>query len=174
MKEWVLAVENFFHYCGTGLVVGVLWGGWGAARLEFRTKGEENRWKYGGSGNFTYAGVGATVSISAAYGGSNARTDQNASAKIDAFYNGACMKEKIEAWARELNATAAKGLSELGEKSVTRDAALGAPLEPPTIPDFAKPERESKVTDLFKEIKSLDGLKAYAQAAAWKKKGREH
>jgi hypothetical protein len=30
-------------------------------------------------------------------------------------------------------------------------------------------EKEPKVTDLFKEIKSLDGLKAYAQAAAWQK-----
>jgi len=169
VKEWVVAVEDFFTNCGTGLVVGVLWGGWGAAKLEFRTTGEENRWKYGGSGNFSYAGIGATLSISAAYGGSKSTIGQNASAKVDAFYNGACVKEKIENWAKELNSLATTGLSELGNKDVTRNAALAAPIEAPSIPDFAKPQKDPKVTDLFKEIKSLDGLKAYAQAAAWEK-----
>ena len=169
VKEWVLAVEDFFINCGTGLVVGVLWGGWGAAKLEFRTTGEENRWKYGGSGNFTYAGIGATLSISAAYGGSKSTIGQKASARVDAFYNGACVKDKIEVWANELKAAATKGLSELGEKDVTRNATLAAPIDAPTIPEFAEPQKDPKVTDLFKEITSLDSLKAYAQAAAWEK-----
>jgi hypothetical protein len=170
VKEWVGAVEDFFTNCGTGLVVGVLWGGWGAAKLEFSTKGEENRWKYGGSGNFSYAGIGATVSISAAYGGSKSTIGQNASARVDAFYNGACMQQKIENWAKELNALATTGVRELGNKDVTRNAALAAPIEAPSIPDFAKPEKDQNVTDLFKEIKSLDGLKAYARRRLGKKK----
>jgi hypothetical protein len=122
-----------------------------------------------GQGNFSYAGVGATLSISAAYGGSKSTIGQNASAKVDAFYNGACVQAKIEGWAKDLNDLASKGLSELGNKDVTRNAALAAPIEAPSIPDFAKPQKDPKVTDLFKEIKSLDGLKAYAQAAAWEK-----
>jgi hypothetical protein len=68
-----------------------------------------------------------------------------------------------------LNELAKRGLSELGNKDVTRNAALAAPIEAPSIPEFAKPQKDPKVTDLFKEIKSLDGLKAYAQAAAWEK-----
>ena len=169
VREWVLAVEEFFRHHGTGVVAGVLWGGWGAAKLEFRTKGEEKRWKYGGSGNFSYVGVGGTTSISAAYGGSKSTIGQNASASIDAFWNGACEQARIDAWVTELRGLATKGLSELGDKAVTRDATLGAPLDAPSIPEFAKPQKDPKVTDLFKEIKSLDGLKAYAQAAAWEK-----
>jgi hypothetical protein len=136
VKEWVGAVEDFFTNCGTGLVVGVLWGGWGAAKLELSTTGEENRWKYGGSGNFNYAGIGATVSISAAYGGSKSTIVQNASAKVDAFYNGACVQAKIEQWAKELNELAKQSLSELGNKDVTRNAALAAPIEAPIHPGF--------------------------------------
>jgi hypothetical protein len=170
VKDWVLAVEDFYRNFGTSLVVGVLWGGWGTAKLEFQTTGEENRWKYGGSGNFTYAGTGATVSISAAYGGSKSTIGQKASAKVTASYNGGCVQAKVEKWASDLTALASTGLSEVGNKDVTRSAALAAPIEAPSIPDFVAPKKESKVTDLFKEIKSLDGLKAYAQAAAWQKR----
>jgi hypothetical protein len=170
VTDWIHAVEAFHRNFGTGLVVGVLWGGWGTAQLDFHTTGEENRWKYGGSGNFTYAGTGAAVSISAAYGGSSSTINQNASAKITSYYNGACMKAKIEQWVRDLNELASKGLSALGSTEVTRNASLAAPIDAPAIPDPVTPKKDPKVTDLFKEIKSLDGLKAYAQAAAWQKR----
>jgi hypothetical protein len=168
-QAWILAVEDFYRSCGTGFVMGVLWGGWGTAKLEFHTTGEENRWKYGGSGNFTRAGTGATVSISAAYGGSKSTISQNASAKITVFYNGACVQAKVEQWLKELSELASKGLTALGSTEVTRNATLAAPIEAPTIPDFVTPKKDPKVTDLFKEITSLDGLRAYAQAAAWQK-----
>jgi len=169
VTDWIIACENFYQRWGTGVVVGVLWGGYGSVKLTFTSEAQEDKWQYGGDANFTYAGTGASVAISAAYGGSKSSIAETGSAEVSAYYSGKNVQNEITEWAKQYQAIASKGLAELGKQKVTRNADLSDPSGAPSVPDFVKPKSKSKVTDLVKEIKDLDGLEAYATAAAFEK-----
>jgi hypothetical protein len=51
------------------MVIAVAWGGIGMVTLDLRNKSSETAWKYGGEANFSYAGIGASVSAGATYDG---------------------------------------------------------------------------------------------------------
>jgi hypothetical protein len=169
LREWIAACEEFYARQGTGVVIGVLWGAYGSVNLTFTSDAEEDKWQYGGKAGFTYAGTGVSVAVSAAYGGSKSSIAEAGFAQVDAYYSGKSVQKEITAWAQQYQEIANKGLNELGKQKVTRNAELIDNSSAPTIPDFVKPDKKPKVTDLISEIKDLDGLEAYATAAAFEK-----
>lgn len=168
-NAWIVACEEFYARQGTGIVVGVLWGAYGSVNLTFTSKADENKWQYGGDASFTYAGTGASVAVSAAYGGSQSSIAEAGSASVEAYYSGSSVQKEISAWAQQYMDLANKGLAELGKQKVTRNAELSNNSSAPKVPDFVKPNKKSKVTDLVSQIKDLNGLETYAIAAAYEK-----
>jgi hypothetical protein len=150
-------------------VVGVLWGGWGTVKLDFTADNKESKWEGGGNASFSYAGAGAALDLAATYGHTEDTVGKSATAKLSYFVNGACVEAAIEAWYTGLQEIATKGLSNLGKEHVSQAPAMEGPVKPPKIPEFNKPEPEKQITDLIGSIDSLDGLHAYAQAAAFDK-----
>ena len=167
--EWIIASDAFYQSFGAGLVVGVLWGGWGTVKLDFTADNQESKWEGGGNASFSYAGAGATVDLAATYGHTEDTVGKSAKANLSYFVNGACVEADIKRWYDDLQTKATTGLSSLGKESVSQSPAMAGPLKPPKIPEFNKPEPEKQVTDLIGSINSLEGLHAYAQAAAFDK-----
>jgi len=167
--EWISASKAFYESFGAGLVVGVLWGGWGTVKLDFTEDNKESKWEGGGNASFSYAGAGAALDLAATYGHTEDTIGKLATAKLDYFVNGACVEADIKGWFNGLQAIATTGLSNLGKERVSQAAAMAGQLKPPKIPGFNKPEPEKQLTDLIGSIDSLDGLHAYAQAAAFEK-----
>ena len=137
--------------------------------LDFTSSNSEDRWKGGGSANFTYAGAAASVDVAATYGHSQSTIGSNAAATVTAHFNGACVQNLVNGWLADLQRKAAAGLSEVGKEQVTRNAALTGTVPEPKPPDLAKPNSDPKVTDKIGKISSLEGLEAYAKAAAYDK-----
>jgi hypothetical protein len=169
MAEWIRASAEFYQSFGAGLVVGVLWGGWGTVKLDFAKDGSSSKWEGGGSANFSYAGPAAAVDVAATYGHTEETIGKSATAKMSYLVNGACVEADIKRWYDDLQATAEGGLTKLGKEPVSHAGAMAGPLKPPAIPKFNKPEPEKNITDLMGSINSLDGLQAYAKAAAFEK-----
>lgn len=169
IKAWVAACERFYDHCGTGVVVGVLWGAFGAVNLEFSESGSESKWRYGGDANFSYAGTTGSVAVSAAYGGSRSSIAKSGSASVTGFYNGGSVRNEINAWVEHYSKIAEGGLTKLGAEGVTRNAAFIDNTATPKIPDPVEPKKTPKLTKLIGEIKNLDGLETYAAAAAFDK-----
>ena len=172
-EAWVLASERFFTGFGTGLVVGVVWGGWGTVSLDFRATGEESKWQGGVSASFSYAGPTWAGDLSATYGHSEDTIGQKATATVGYFVTGTCVDADIKAWFEDLKTKAAAGLTALGKEPVSRAAAMTNKINPPKIPAFKKPKPAKKITDLIDKIDSVDGLEAYAQAAAFEKQKKK-
>lgn len=171
MAAWVTASDHFKRANGTAVVIGVLWGGWGAVTLTLETGEHETRWKGGGEGNFTYEGTGASVSVSAAFGHSEDHRDANANASVVGRWNGDCVADRVNAWQSSLETLATKGISELAKSDFTKGADFPKPVEAPKIPALRKPKKESSdaIADKIKDIKDLDGLKAFSHASAYDK-----
>jgi len=167
--EWVKASQDFYDNFGVGIVVGILWGGWGTVQLVFTAGTTEIDWEGGGTANFSYAGEGAAVDVAATYGHTQKSIGNDATAKVNAFANGACVVDDTTKWRDAWITMAAGGLSALSQEKTSTAAPLSGPIATPPKPEFSKPEPEKKLTDLFTQIDSLDGLEAYAQAAAFEK-----
>lgn len=67
LQDWMKARAKFFEAAGNGVVVGVLWGAIGSVSLTMKQKSGSTAWQYGAKGNFSYAGIGASVSVEATY-----------------------------------------------------------------------------------------------------------
>ena len=86
----------------------------------------------------------------------------------------------VAAWVKDLNDVAMTGLTKVSGHDPGGMPALDVKIEAPAIPDRKepeKPEKAERLADKFKTIDSLDGLQAYAQAAAYdkhKKRGRQN
>jgi len=167
--NWRMSVDRFHREFGDGLVVGVVWGGWGAVNLTITTSSAASTWKGGGSADFTYAGAAASVAVSATYNHEQVGKDANAKADVKGYYNGGCVEALVTAWIKNATDLATKGLSELGKANVADLPALNGSVAAPKVPDFVKPDKPEKLTDLFKNIKSVDGLRAYAMAQSYEK-----
>ena len=170
MTQWVNASNAFYENFGAGIVVGIVWGGWGTVKLVFTANADESKWEGGGTMNFSYAGEGTAVDVAATYGHTQDSIDEKAGADLTCFYNGDCVKDDTQSWFNDLNKSAQSSLDSLGKEPVSRaSASTGGTVKPPSIPEFIKPKPEKKITDLFTQIDSLQGLEAYAQAAAFEK-----
>jgi len=158
--EWISASKAFYESFGAGLVVGVLWGGWGTVKLDFTEDNKESKWEGGGNASFSYAGAGAALDLAATYGHTEDTIGKLATAKLDYFVNGACVEADIKGWFNGLQAIATTGLSNLGKERVSQAAAMAGQLKPPKIPGFNKPEPEKQLTDLHTFVKKLPVLDA--------------
>lgn len=171
MRNWARASDGFRKANGTGIVIGVLWGGWGSVTLSLETSNEETRWKGGGQGNFTYTGTGAAVSVSAAFGHSEDHKNANAKASVSSAQNGDCVGPYVDAWYSKLSELAIKGISELEKADFTTDAKLDGGVPQPEVPALRKPEKKKSdaIADRISDIKDLKSLEAFAHASAYDK-----
>jgi hypothetical protein len=169
MAEWIRTSAKFYEECGAGLVVGAVWGGWGTVKLDFVKDSKESKWEGGGSASFSYASPEAALDVSATYGHTEDSIGKNARANVSYLVNGDCVEADIKRWADDLSAIAKAGITNLGKEPVSHAGAMAGQLKPPPFPSFNKPEPEKSITDLMGNINSLDGLQAYAKAAAFEK-----
>ncbi|MPV49503.1 hypothetical protein GCG21_05695 [Pseudactinotalea sp. HY160] len=166
IATWAAASRAFLHAHGSGVIVGVLWGGLAEATLDFKLKSESGQWVYGGSGEFTYAGMGGDVSVSAAYGGSRQQLDETATASVRVSSSGACVAPVASKWYDDLTKQAAAGLDSLGQSPMV-SPTLMAPVDPPKTAAYRAPEKPKSVSEQIGQIKDLQGLEALAQASAY-------
>ena len=166
VKAWVAAVDAFTRDHGTGIVIATLWGGCAAAELKFTTSSSKDKWVYGGSAEFSYAGTGASVDVSATYGGSKQTLGDNASATVNVYSNGKCVDAIATSWYNDLKDKASKGLDAVGSAPVS-SPALSGPVTAPKAPDFVAPKKDATVASRITQIKDLAGLEAFAQASAY-------
>lgn len=165
LKAWRQATEEFRQDFDDGMVVGVLWGGWGAAKLTFHMDKTNNKWKLSQTANFSYHGPEAAVSVQEALGLSHDKTGEQKNAGVSESYHGSCMADLIGGWSKRLRDIVDKEITELG--STTVGDLPTAEVPPPDKPELHKPPADKKVTSKIDKIKDLDGLKAYAAASAY-------
>jgi len=172
VEAWVQSVQKFFREHGDGLVIGVVWGGMGSVTLKMSNTANENNWKYGGKGNFTYAKTGASVSVEAAYDGSNSQRSSNVQVETLSWSSGGCVKDQINKWSEVVEN---KAFSEICEMKLLEKAPkIGDVKDPPAIPSFLSPKKDPKVTDKIANINSLEGLEAFAKASAYEKAKKDN
>ncbi|MBD1425629.1 hypothetical protein [Sphingobacterium arenae] len=165
LNKWLSASHTFFNSYGDGIVAGVIWGGVGEVDLKLTAEQKEENWRYGGSAKFSYAGVGKSISVAAAYDGSNTNRNANIDFRVESLAVGGVVLQQVQTWANTLNEA---GLNQLWNVSVLDKApALSGPPDEPVIPPFQQPPSDPKVTDLFDKIGSLEELGAYAKASAF-------
>jgi hypothetical protein len=170
-REWQSAANKFLRDYGTGVVVGVAWGGWGTVSLELVTTNREDRWEGSGSATFTCAGTGAAVDVAATYGGSESWRKKISRVHITGYCNGRCMEDVVNAWLKDLQA---KALDTLTKENPAQSSAL---TKTPTLskaPDLIPNRAPESLTKKIGQIKDLNGLEAYAKAAAWEKFNADH
>jgi hypothetical protein len=169
VDAWVDASFAFNSRWGAGLVVGVLWGGWGTVSLTFSSSSSESKWEGGGSAKFSYVSDTAAVDVAATYGHSEDSIGKDAKGQVAAFANGACVDAIISTWRDDLQKIADAGLQALGKEPLISSSALTSAVSAPPIPGFEKPTPSEGVAKKITSIDSLDGLKAYAVASAYDK-----
>lgn len=166
--NWLKSVNTFHKNYGDGVVVGIIWGGIGQVKLKIESNSSENKWKYGGASKFSYAGVDKSVSIAAAYDGANSNRNSKVNTTLSSYAIGEVVQEQVNKWTAQLSN---KAFDEICNISLLNSAPpLDKKPDIPAIPEFIKPQKEKKVTDLFDKIGSLDNLEAYAKAAAYEEK----
>ena len=140
LQNWVQASNDFYAAHGDGIVVGVLWGGWGTVSLVFTASGTESKWEGGGSASFTYAGEGAAIDIAATYGHSQDTIGKSASTNVNMYANGGCVEAITSGWADEMRQLATKGLDALGKGSVSQSQAMSGALKDSSLPRLLQAE----------------------------------
>jgi hypothetical protein len=165
VDEWVTSVQDFFIAHGDGIVVAVVWGGIGTVTLDMSYKSNENNWKYGGKGNFSYSSVGTAVNVGTTFDGSQSKKDSEVTVNTSSWASGACVQTQVEEWRKVVEG---KGFGEicnisLLEKAPTIDKV--SPIADP--PPFQVPQKDPKATDKINQINSLDSLKLFCQASAY-------
>lgn len=177
LKAWVNSQEDFFSSYGDLLIVAIHWGAYGFVNLKIYSNDKASNWKYGGEADFSYASMGASLSIKAAYAGSQSSSEANVSVETDSFKQGDAIKDIIKEWRTVAEGKAVQELFEV--KMMAKVPTLEVPENRrPTIPDFQKPKPESKeerekLTDKLAQIKDLSGLETFAVAQAYDKRSRE-
>ncbi|ATY31132.1 hypothetical protein CVN68_03315 [Sphingomonas psychrotolerans] len=166
-QQWLRSVDDFKRACGDGIVVQVVWGGVGIVDMEIGSDSGESVWKYGGETDFSYAGVGATVSVGATYDGSQSKEYAGVHASLGSFSSGSCVDDQTTAWFKALDGKSFQELADVKVLARAPDMTAKAAIRTP--PEFITPKVEKSLTDKISQIKDLDGLKAYATAAAYDK-----
>lgn len=177
LKTWVNSQEDFFSSYGDLLIVAIHWGAYGFVNLKITSNDKASNWKYGGEADFSYASMGSSLSLKAAYEGSQSSSLANVSVYVDSFKQGDAIKQIIKDWRTEAEGKALKDLFEIN--LLNKVPALEVPENRrPTIPDFEKPKPESKeerekLTNKLAQIKDLSGLQTFAVAQAYDKRSKE-
>jgi len=120
-NTFVKSVNSFNSAYGDGLVVGVLWGGFGTVNMDMRSTTRSETWKYGGAANFSYSGIGASVSVAATYDGGQSGNKGDVSVNCNGYSSGACVEGLIDKW---LDVVSGK-LQEIDHRQDRRDQGHG-------------------------------------------------
>ena len=82
--KWAAVAQRFRTSYGEGIVVGVVWGGIGVSKMTIEDQAAGASRKYGGAAEFSYAGVGASLSVGATYDASGSTdTSENQSELLE-------------------------------------------------------------------------------------------
>ena len=146
IDAWVAASSTFTRRWGVGLVIGVLWGGWGSVNLKFAASSTESKWEGGGTAKFSYASDVTAVDVEATYGHSEDSIGKDAVGTVVALANGACVSAIITKWADDLQAKATASLQSLGTSPLIPSSTMTASIKSPPIPAFEKPSPSEGVT----------------------------
>lgn len=166
-QYWLDSVNSFRDSYGDGIVVAVAWGGFGIVNLTLSHTSKASTWKYGGEASFSYAGVGASASLGAAYDGSQASQAANVKVVADKFSSGACVAADTDQW---FSTFANKAFSELAEANILAQAPdITAKAVIHDAPEFVKPKEDKGLAGKIEKINNLEALKTYALAAAYDK-----
>lgn len=153
MKEWIKSLQDFISSYGDGLVVGAIWGGIGSVSTEMTSKQSEQNWKYGENAEFTYSGIGSSVSIEQTYNGAQKTQESEVNIACKALVSGGCVESQINSW---FDLVANKSFADISGISLLDKAPTqGSVSPPPKIPDFLKPEKNDQVEEKLKSIKKL-------------------
>lgn len=161
--SWASETEKFRANYGEGVVVGIVWGGIGRSELAIEDKASANSWKYGGAAEFSYAGVGASLSIGATYDASGSSAKSNVTVHCSSFTNGTCAKEYTDAWDAALRDKAFDAVANVQPLAISPPTVTATLLK---APDFVEPKPDPKAEDELKSV-SKDGLEGLAKAAAY-------
>lgn len=165
-RTWLNAKEEFFKSAGELLTVGIVWGGWGGVRLSFDSVTSETLWKGGVTGEFSYAGTGASVGVSGSFGHTELNEDQMRSGRVERISHGKCVEPLVDKWEEKLQAILLKNVDTIGKTSIGQLGSAPIPSIP-EAPDTVKRKSKKGVSDAIAEVKDLDGLNALAKAQAF-------
>jgi len=172
LKDWTSLSERFISNNGDGIVVGILWGGWGSVHMSLTSSGAQQKLNYGGEGEFSYAGVDKSMAVKAIYDGSQSESSSGVIVTCSSDYSGLCMKEIVNNWFKTVSE---KSFSDLANISVFEKApGITSGVNKPNIPEFVKPKPDNTLTSKIGQISNLEGLKFYAQVAAYEKEKKEN
>ncbi|ADB42079.1 hypothetical protein [Spirosoma linguale] len=171
LAGWHNARENFFKQDGDGLVVGVMWGGLGTVSLQIDNTSGQSNWKYGGRGNFSYAGINGSVSVEAAYDGSQQRKNTDVKVSCSSVAMGGCISQQIADWEKKFTNL---GFDKLADAKLL-DSAPGIDTlnTTPTAPAFVEPTKDKGIAARIEAIRDLNGLEAFAIASAYDKASKD-
>lgn len=165
MKEWVKSLQNFISSYGDGLVVGAIWGGMGSVSTEMTSKKSEDSWKYGETAEFSYSGIGSSVSIAQTYNGSQKDQSSEVEVSCKALASGGCVESQVNSW---FDVVANKSFAEISGISLLDKAPMQSSVSPPPkIPDFLKPEKNEEVTEKLDTIKKLGDSEEFSLASGY-------
>ncbi|MBJ7221257.1 MULTISPECIES: hypothetical protein [unclassified Brenneria] len=167
LQQWVTALQEFVKQYGDGVVVGVIWGGLGTVSMKMTSKEYEDNWKYGGNAEFSYSGIGTSVSVQASYDGSKSDRESNVNVSCTSWSSGGCVAEQVDKW---FEIVANKSFDEIADiKLLEKAPNISSVSAPPQIPDFQKPASEPEITEKLKDIDELDDVKMFSVASAYDK-----
>lgn len=156
LQDWMKARAKFFEAAGNGVVVGVLWGAIGSVSLTMKQKSGSTAWQYGAKGNFSYAGIGASVSVEATYDGSSESGKGDVSVDVSKYYSGSAIADEVNTWYSDF---AGKGFDQLANVQVIASPNFPQEkLDPPSIPSFIQPTPDPKITARLENLKNLQEL----------------
>ncbi|MGN7979950.1 hypothetical protein [Burkholderia sp. 22313] len=170
IDEWLTSSDEFVRRNGFGIVMAVFWGAYGAVSLTMTSKQTAEAWTYGGSGSFSYAGTGKSVTVGAAYDGGRSNSASNVEVSCTAYSCGSAIEKRISEWFDAVNKLARDELWEIDVMKLQPQKAI---LPSKEIPAFSepKPDEETK-----QEVDKLDlsAVETLAQESAFKQASQKN
>jgi hypothetical protein len=165
LEKWIVASNCFVHHYGDGMVVGITWGAFGGVKMLMTATSHDESWKYGGQADFSYAGVGESVTVKATYDGSQSQGNAEVDVDSTSYVSGEALSNQIDEWLKEIPGQSLKELANVKvmDKAPNMTITSGAP----TIPEFEKPKTNETVASKIGQIENIEGLETYAKAKAY-------
>lgn len=164
INKWIGSCAAFINDHGFGLVVGVKWGAFGTVSMRFDEKGDATQWKYGGGEQFTYSEIGTSITVDAAYSGSQNDASSKVSYTVESFSFGNFISQDISSWATDLNnagfdktfnISPFSKAPDIETKDWTKDVP---PFLEPKVDDAVKEEIDQLDPDTQDEMATANGL----------------
>ncbi|WP_415401733.1 hypothetical protein [Tateyamaria sp. SN3-11] len=171
-RLWANIVLKFYKKYGSGMVVAVVWGGWGEAKMDLHVGSHDDKWALSQTANFTYSGLVGAASVNEALGLTGETSGIDITGEVTATYHGGCVSALVKGWEKDLMDKLSAKVSKIGDAAVAN--LPSADVKVPDAPEAKKPPKKGGVADKIDKIKDLDGLKAYAQASAYDKYMKDH